>query len=50
MKELVIIVLISILAFKISKLEDQTKLTKEQNELLITYCMAMPECKKEMEK
>ena len=37
-------------AFTLMELEDQTKLTKEQNEILITYCMAMPACKKEMEK
>ena len=38
------------LSLVLMELEDQTKLTKEQNEILIIYCKAMPECKKEMEK
>ena len=38
------------LTLLLMELEDQTKLTKEQNEILITYCKAMPACKKEMEK
>ena len=32
------------------ELEDQTKLSKEQNEILTIYCKAMPECREEMEK
>lgn len=32
------------------RMAEQNKLTKEQNEILITYCKAMPECRKEMEK
>ena len=38
------------LTFTLMELEDQTKLTKEQNEILTTYCKALPACKKEMEK
>ena len=41
---------IMVLSFILIELEDQTKLTKEQNEILTTYCKALPECKKEMEK
>ena len=53
MKELTLCLLgIGIMAttFTLMELEDQNMLTKEQNEILKTYCMAMPACKKEMEK
>ena len=53
MKELTLCLLgIGIMAttFTLMELEDQTKLTQEQNKLLTIYCMAMPACKKEMEK
>ena len=53
MKEIAICLLgiaIMALTFTLMELEDQTKLTKEQNEILTTYCKALPECRKEMEK
>ena len=53
MKEIIVCLLgiaIVCLSLTLMDLEDQTKLTKEQNEILKTYCMAMPECKEEMEK
>ena len=53
MKELTVcllgIILIA-LTLLLMEIEDQTKLTKEQTEILTIYCKAMPECKKEMEK
>ena len=53
MKELTACLLgigIMALSFTLMELEDQTKLTKEQNEILTIYCKAMPACKKDMEK
>ena len=53
MKELLVLfmaILMFIGVVRIGKLEDQTKLTKEQIEILTIYCMAMPECREEMEK
>lgn len=53
MKELTLCLICVVLittAFTLMELEDQTKLTKEQNEILITYCQAMPECKEEIGK
>ena len=43
-------VVIMALSFALMELEDQTRLTKEQNEILMIYCKAMPECKNEMKK
>ena len=53
MKELILCLTgigILVLAFILIELEDQSKLTKEQNKLLTTYCKALPACRKEMEK
>ena len=53
MKELIaclMMIVIMALTLVTMELEDQTKLSKEQNEILTTYCKAMPECRKEMEK
>ena len=38
------------LTLLLMELEDQTKLTKEQVEILTIYCKSMPECREEMEK
>lgn len=32
------------------RMAERNKLTKEQNEILMIYCRAMPECRKEIEK
>lgn len=32
------------------RMAEQNKLTKEQNEILALYCMAMPECREEIDK
>ena len=53
MKEITICILgiiLMALTLLTIELEEQTKLSKEQNEILTIYCKAMPECKKEMEK
>ena len=53
MKELTLCLIGAVLmatTFTLMELEDQTKLTQEQNKLLITYCKALPACKKEMDK
>ena len=47
MKEILLLTIAMIIGVCMT---EQSKLTREQNEILITYCMAMPECKKEMEK
>ena len=53
MKELTLCLIGAVLmatTFTLMELEDQTKLTREQNEILVTYCKAYEPCRKEMER
>lgn len=47
MKEILLLTIAMVIGVTMT---EQSKLTKEQNEILTTYCKALPACKKEMEK
>ena len=47
MKEILLLLLMMVIGVGMT---DHSKLSKEQIEIINTYCHAMPECKKELEK
>ena len=50
MKEMLLLTIAMIAMVIGIRMAEQNKLTKEQNEVLMVYCRAMPECREEMEK
>ena len=47
MKEILLLLLMMVIGVGMT---EHSKLTKEQIEIINTYCQAMPECREEMEK